>query len=162
MCLCRVCGGVRACISVRACTRAVVSVSMGGCVSAAGSVTYEGSKKCSPPPKKGMSQETVHLLFFNLLNPHLHSDTHGPIHIGPWLHYSLGVSLFGLAVQAGKQWDLSWVDSALLMFLFKSCGQWTPSCVSRFGLAVRPPLPTETLSLIAAHLNAEDILKVTV
>ena len=66
------------------------------------------------------------------------------------------------SVQVGKQWDLSWVGSALLMFLFKSCGQWTPSCVSRFGLVVRPSLPTETLSLIAAHLNAEVILVVTV
>lgn len=65
----------------------VVSVSMGGCVSAAGSVSdiLRGlKKKFAAPAMKGMSQETVHLLFFNLLNPHLHSDTHGPIHIGTW------------------------------------------------------------------------------
>ena len=68
----------------------------------------------------------------------------------------LGVSRFGLAVrcQAGKQRDLG-SNLLWLSFLFKICDLWTLSCAF-------VPLNETLKHLIAAHLNAEVILVMTV
>ena len=66
---------------------------------------------------------------------------------------------FGLAVRrlAGKQKDLG-SNPLRLSFLFKSCGLWTLSC----DFVPRNYETLKCLSSVAAHLNAEVILVVTV
>ena len=69
------------------------------------------------------------------------------------------VSRFGLAVRrwAGKQKDLG-SNLLRLSFLFKSCGLWTLSC----DFVPHNYETLKSVALIAAHLNAEVILVVTV